>query len=151
MATDTPVDTKQDTSKVKEVAARATSAPAATFAALKRKPRRTSKFLITTVDEAGDEITMEMKFQGLSATEYDALVSEHPPTPKEKQLGAVYNVKTFAPALISAVSVQPRLSYDEAKEIYESDEWSSGEIFDLFIRAQQVCNNGVNVPFNGND
>lgn len=136
------------TGAVAEVAAKAPKTTVATFAALKRKPRRTIEFPVATQDEDGKEHQLLIKYQALSATEYDELVEKHPPTPKEKSLGAVYNIKTFAPALISAVSLVPRMSVEEATEIYNSEDWSGGEVASLFIYAQRVCNAGIDIPFN---
>lgn len=139
---------QQDTQVVAEVAAKAPKSTAATFAALQRKPRRTVTFPVSTVDEDGEETQLMVKFQALSAKDYDKLVAAHPPTPKEKSLGAVYNVDTFAPALISAVSLEPRLTVEEATELYTSPDWSGGEMASLFIQAQRVCNSGIDIPFN---
>jgi hypothetical protein len=123
----------------------------ATFDQLIKKPRRTLSFTVTTLDEDGEEQLLKMKYRALPSKEYDDLISEHPPTTKEKQAGAVYNVDTFAPALISAVSVEPRLSVEQATELYKSPQWSGGEIATLFFNAQRVCNAGLDVPFNARD
>lgn len=138
----------KNTAEVEKVAAKALKGPRkATFSDLTKKPRRTLTFAITTQDEDGD-LSLELKFQAVSAKEYDDLVSAHPPKPKDKANGAAFNLDTFAPALISAVAVEPRLSVEEAAEIYNSPEWSGGEISTLFYNAQRVCNAGLDVPFN---
>jgi len=140
--------TSSDTTKVEEVAAKAATA---TFAQLRAKPRRTLSFTVTTTDEDGDELALRIKYRAISSKEYDDLIAEHPPTQKEKQAGAVYNVDSFAPALIAAVSAEPKLSIEQATELYKSPDWAGGEIATLFFNAQRVCNSGLDVPFNARD
>ena len=144
----------EDISAVEKVAAKAGSVEAstnATYAALLGKPRRTLSFTVTTENEDGDEIALTMKYQAISSKRYDDLVAEHPPTPKEKAAGSIYNVETLAPALISAVSLIPALSVTQATAIYTSGSWSGGEIGNLFMNAIRVCNSGLDVPFSARD
>src|SRR5690348_16554108 len=137
-----------DTAGVEKVAAKALAGPRkATFSDLTKKPRRTLTFTVLTQDEDGD-VQLEMKYKAISAKEYDDLVAAHPPKPKDKQSGASFDLDTFAPALIAAMSVDPKLTEDEAKEIWDSPEWSGGEVSTLFFNAQRVCNAGLDVPFN---
>lgn len=142
-------DTKDKT--VEEVATAALEAPVATFAQLRAKPRRTMTFPLSTQDENGDEIVMRMKYRALSPKEYDELIEAHPPTTEQKRNGATYNIDSFAPAIIAAVSAEPKLTLEQAKEIYTSPDWSGGELSSLYIRAMQVCNAGLDVPFNARD
>jgi hypothetical protein len=123
----------------------------ATFSSLAKKPRRVLNFTVFTSDDAGEQVAQSMRYKALSGREYDDLQAAHPPTSKGKALGQQYNLDTFAPALISAVSVIPKLTYDEAKTIYTSDTWAGGEITALFINALRVCNAGLDVPFNERD
>lgn len=123
----------------------------ATYAALMGKPRRTMSFDLTTANEDGEDVVLKLKYQAISSKAYDDLVAEHPPTAKEKTAGAVYNVETLAPALISAVSLVPKLSVVQATAVYTSGNWSGGEIGNLFMNAVRVCNSGLDVPFNARD
>ena len=123
----------------------------ATFASLRAKPRRTVTFPVNTVDEDGEEVVVLMKYRALPSKGYDELIEAHPPTSEQKKTGQIYNIDTFAPALIAAVSYEPVLSVDEAKEIYTSPDWSGGELTTLFIKAMQVCNAGLDIPFNARD
>jgi hypothetical protein len=135
--------------KVSEVAA---AAPRfVTFDQLVAKPRRKLTFPIHTIDADGDEIVLQMTYQSLTNREYDELVERHPPEAREKAKGAQFNVMTFSPALVSAVSFEPRISFEQAKMIFESDTWSGGELATLFINAQRVCNSGLDVPFTVRD
>ena len=123
----------------------------ATFDLLIKKPRRTLDFTIYTRGDDGEELALQMRYQAISSKRYDELQAANPPASKERQQGAIYNVDTFAPALISEVSLDPKLSYEQASELYHSDDWAPGEISNLFINALSVCNQGLNVPFNARD
>lgn len=143
-----PETVPQDTLEKVAAEAPVNGAQVATFAALRAKPRRVMTFDVTTVGEDGKDLVLRVKFRAIPSTEYDNLVEAHPPTPKQKSEGAAYNVDTFAPALIAAVSNEPKMTYEQAKELYDAPDWSGGEISGLFIRAMQVCNSGLDVPFN---
>lgn len=140
----------QDT--VAEVAAKAIKdGGEATFEQLMKKPRRTLAFTVYSLDDEGEEIALNLKYRALSSKEYDDLQSAHPPSAKEKRDGAIYNVDTFAPALIASVAVTPKLSVEQASQLYHSPEWSGGEIATMFLNALRVCNAGLDVPFSARD
>ncbi len=90
-----------------------------------------------------------IRFQALGSKEYDDLIAEHPPTAKQKKEDASWNPDTFAPALIAACSVDPKISEDDATKIWESESWSRGELMDLFVQIQQLNAEGLDVPFTG--
>lgn len=119
----------------------------ATMDHLRKKKRRERVVQIQTVDDDGDDLTLEMRFRAISSRAYDKLVAEHVPTAKQREQGALYNPDTFAPALISACSLEPKLSVEEATEITTSDEWSSGETGGLFVECIRLCQAGLDVPF----
>lgn len=121
--------------------------PSATFNDLIKKPKRESTFLLPVTDDAGRDADLVIRYRAISSRAYDDLVAAHPPTEKQKKDGSVYNIDTFAPALISAVSLDPKLSVEQANEIYTSDDWSPGELGTLFINALKLCNAGMDVPF----
>ena len=136
---------------LEEIATQATAEPTSeylSFADLQRKPRRSISFDVTTIDEEGHPHVGKMKFVGLPPKEYDDLVAAYPPSGREKAMGAAYDADTFTPALIAAVSNQPRLSVEQVKDLIESGSWSSGEAMSLFLYAQRACNAGIDVPFN---
>lgn len=133
----------EDTDRVKSALR---TRPATVGDLLKKKPRRTT-VTIPSVDDDGKTIELQLLFQAISSRDYDDLISKHRPTSEQKKEGAAYNVDTFAPALISAVAIEPAISLDEAKAIYDSDEWSGGEIGGLFLEALRLCNAGLDVPF----
>ena len=140
---------EHDTTAVEEIAQKHTTGPRkATFADLRGKPTRRHDFHVTVADGDGNEVELQMSFRGISSTAYDDLLAAHPPTQSEKIKGAIYNGKTFPSALIAAVSLEPKLSYEEVLELSTSDSWSQGEFADLFFNAQKVCNSGLDVGFN---
>lgn len=117
----------------------------ATLEMLRGKRRRTKDLKFKIGD---DEVVL--KFQAISAKELDALRSRHKPTMDQKMEGMQFNPETFPPALISACLVQPVMTYEEAKEIWDSDDWSQGELATLFGTAMDLQTEGLNVPFTEN-
>jgi hypothetical protein len=124
------------------------SVPTASVEELLAKPRRKLTFQLTIEGEDGHPLTRTIVYQAISGPDYDALLEEHPPTSKQREDSAVFNIDTFAPALISAVSLQPKLTYEQAEQLYKDPSWSGGEIGTLYFNAQRVCNAGLDVPFN---
>lgn len=120
---------------------------AATFKDLQSKPKRTKVVTIKVADEDGDIIDLEVTLKAIGSQAYDDLMAKHPPTADQKKESATYNPDTFGPALISACSWEPRLTPNEATEIWTSDDWSRGEVMELFVGAIEVCSKGLDVPF----
>lgn len=139
-----------DLDGVAAVAAKALATPAVSFADLMAKPVRTLSFPVVLADGEGTR-TLTMKYRAIVAKEYDRLLEANPPSAKEKAAGAIYHLDTFAPALIAAVSAEPRLSIEQATALYENPQWSGGELSTLFYNAQRVCNTGLDIPFNARD
>lgn len=121
----------------------------ATLDLLKNKPRSKTEFSIYIADDDGEEVEVKLKFRAIGMRDYDKLVSKYPPKPAEVAEGATFNMDTFAPALIAACSVEPEMSYDDAKAIWDSPDWSRGDLMALFKNAVDVNNRGVDIPFNG--
>jgi hypothetical protein len=91
--------------------------------------------------------TKPFDFEAISAGDYEELKLKHPATPaqvKEAQrLGRMPNVldeNTFPPALIQRCCVKPRLTIDNAKEIWNDPKWSAAGAKSLFDAAVIVCN-----------
>ena len=122
---------------------------AATFKDLQSKPKRTKDVVLKVPDEDGEIIEFVVTLKAVGSKAYDDLVAKHPPTSEQKKDNAQYNPDTFGPALISACSFEPRLTPNEATEIWTSEDWSRGEIMELFVAAVEVCSKGLDVPFTG--
>jgi len=59
------------------------------------------------------------------------------------------NITTFNPALVAATLAEPqRITEDEAKELFSLDNWSSGELAQIFDIAAAVCLQGFDIPRN---
>jgi len=108
---------------------------------LKSKKRKTSELSITINDEP-----LVLKFQAISATELDKLRAKHPPTKAQVASGQGINFETFQPALVAATLVDPAMTEDEAREMWTSDYWSSGELAQIFEASSEVCLAGLDVP-----
>lgn len=113
----------------------------ATLEDLKHKPRRTKEIELPM---GSDVLTITVR--SINTKAYDDLVSEHPPSKKDKDSGASWNVDTFAPALISACSMEPAIDLETAQSMWVSDDWARGELLDLFMACIDVCNAGFKVP-----
>lgn len=119
----------------------------ATFRDLLNKPARTKEVTLAIPDSDGAMVEYVFTLRAIGSKAYDVLVGLHPPTAEQKKDGAAYNPDTFGPALISACAVSPQLTANEAKELWESDEWSRGEVMELFVAAVEVNSRGLDVPF----
>ena len=108
---------------------------------LKSKKRKTSELLINVNDEQ-----LVLKFQAISAVELDKLRAKHPPTKVQQANGQGINFETFQPALVAATLIDPEMSEDDAREMWASDYWSSGELMQIFEAASDVCLAGLDVP-----
>lgn len=84
-------------------------------------------------------------FEGLGRRKFEALTVEHPPTREQrdraKAVGgfASWNPDEFAPALISACLVEPKLSTAEVRELWDHPAWNQAELGELFEAAIFVC------------
>lgn len=117
---------------------------------LRGKRRARETFSIYVTDDEGGQHEVKMTYQSIGAREYDKLVSKHPPKPEQRVEGAQFDLDTFAPALIARCCVDPEMSEQEAKEIWDSPDWSRGELMILFRHAVELNNRGIDIPFNEN-
>jgi hypothetical protein len=122
-------------------------APTATLDQLKKKKRVTKTATVVLNDDAGEPVEVSLTFQGIPAFQYDRLISKHPPRPKDKKQGYGYNPDAFGPAIVAATCIDPPMSEEDAKEIWESEDWNRGELMILLMSAIEVCTTGLNIPF----
>lgn len=135
--------------EARRAAARSAKRKPATIADLKRKKVRTDTVEIPTYDEDGEEVVMTVRIKAIGSVAYDKLVAANPPNRVQRERGDNWNVDSFAPALISACAIEPKMTVEDATDIYTSDEWSAGEVGALFWACQRICNAGTEVPFTG--
>ena len=95
----------------------------------------TAEAAVAAAQAAVDADTIELRFRGLPRPDYEALIAAHPPTEKQATDGAPWNIDTFAPALISASSVDG-MPVDDAK--FFLDTWGDVEANALFGAAHSV-------------
>ena len=122
---------------------------AATLDMLKGKKRHETTFSLY-LDNDGEEQEVTLTFRAIGMREYDRLVGKHPPKTDQRAEGASFNIDTFAPALIAACSVEPDLTEADALEIWNSPDWSRGDLMVLFRNAVDVNNRGLDIPFSAN-
>lgn len=86
----------------------------------------------------------ELVFHALPGSEYKQLVRAHPPTVEDNEehqklhgMPAEFDADTFAPALISASCVEPKMTEAEVASLPESG-WSNAEYVRLFQLALMV-------------
>lgn len=82
-------------------------------------------------------------FRSISAKEYDRMLTDNPPNTDQRAAGTIYNINTFAPALLARVVVEPEISEDEWTEIWNSPDWNRGELMGFFSEAVELCNTGL--------
>ena len=124
-----------------------TASKRATLDMLKNKPRSTTEFSLFLSDGNGSNNEVTLKFQAIGMQAYDKLVAKHPPNTEQRAEGSSFNIDTFAPALIAACSMEPEISPAEAKEIWDSEDWSRGDVMVLFRNAVDLNNRGLDIPF----
>lgn len=122
----------------------------ASLARLQSKKAREKTVEIELPAETGEGTEkVELLFRSIGATEYDRLVTKFPPTSAQKKEGAAYNIDLFAPALLSAVLVDPAMTEEEARELWNSEQWNRGELIVLFREAIDICITGVSMDPTG--
>jgi hypothetical protein len=116
-----------------------------------REAKEAKARALSRLDEAiaaAEGASYEFVLQSISKRRFDALVQEHPPTPKqiadaEKRnlLVPDVNVDTFAPALVAACCIDPTLTLEQAQEMWEDEDsdWSQGELNQLWWTARSIC------------
>src|SRR4051812_44930679 len=127
----------------------------ATLADLKGKRARKGKAVLAMLDEDDELIELEIRLVALSHKDYDELQAQFPPTRKQRdrafeagQSPPSFDMDAFAPELIAACAVEPKISVDDMKEMWGSGQWSGGELISLFMECQRICQSGLDIPFN---
>lgn len=128
------------TPEVEVKAAQRTKAKRATLDMLIGKLPNKEEFTVA-LGTAGERISF--LFVAIGATEYDELLTEHPPTAEQKVGGASYNINTFAPALLARVCREPGISVGDWNNIWTSPAWGRGELMGLFFKAANICSKDI--------
>lgn len=97
------------------------------------------------VEEAG--AIAEIKVRGIGRQRYDKLQADHPPTEEQRkkhkrenpeQPPLTENPDTFPIALIAACAVEPTMTVEQVKELWDSDEWNLAECMTLMMACIEV-------------
>lgn len=131
-----------ESKSVEARAAQSAAAKKATLSLLRSKRRRTKT---VTIQVGGEDLALT--FGAISSHDLDKLQGKHTPTVEQRARGMVFNPETFSPALVAACLIDPEMSESEAREIWTSTEWSTGELNFLFETASTLCMEGLNIPF----
>ena len=110
-------------------------------AEIKAEDETVEKDLLSKAEAALQAVvdtTRTFKFRSLGRTTYRKIIAAHPPTDTDHTAARVesgdmnarasWNRETFFPALVHAASVGPQLTEAEVTEIFESPDWSDGEV-----------------------
>lgn len=82
--------------------------------------------------------------RSLAPHAYDHLLAAHPPEKQHREQAkamggiATFNPDTFPAALIAASLVEPALSEDEVRSLYDDPEWSTGDLTAMFNEALRL-------------
>lgn len=98
-----------------------------------------------TMRERVAEASITFTFRSIGRKPWDDLVGEHPPTKdqvdkaKREGLGVPnVNQDSFPVAAIAASVVEPTLTVDDVKDMWDSPDWSDGELTILYQAALMV-------------
>ena len=102
---------------------------------------------IEALEEEAREVTVTFSFRDLGRKRFEDLWKACPPTEDQKEKGYEWDPDEFSPLIIAESSVEPKLTLEEAKELY--DTWSTAEAEMLAMTAINA-NMGVNsIPLSG--
>jgi predicted transcriptional regulator len=105
---------------------------------------------LESLRESVEDKKTTFTFRDPGRQKFDALVDAHPPTAKDKKENNYqWNPDSFVPALLSLCSVDPKLTEEEGKEIY--NEWGRGDVEALFNAALQASLEQASIPFTKRD
>jgi hypothetical protein len=89
--------------------------------------------------------TVTILLRALGRLEYDKMLTECPPSAKQRAEGQSYDQAKFAPKLMAKVIVDPQRSEVDWRNTWNDENWNRAELGDLFFSCVEVCSVGVNV------
>jgi hypothetical protein len=114
----------------------------ATFEAMANK-RRAEREVSVVLNEGEEPVSF--LFRALGIRDYDRLVTEYPPTKDQMAQGAAFDINKFGPALLSQSVIEPPLSIEQWRSIWNGQNWSGGEISGLYSVAMELSSKGLNL------
>lgn len=103
--------------------------------ALLTKQAATAKTELAAAQKAYDQKTVKLRFTALERQELELLQKQHPATEQDEAIGDDYAMDTFAPALISAASLDG-MPVDYARKCLNT--WSPADAKDLWNAAWSI-------------
>lgn len=103
---------------------------------------------LDALEEKIAEARQPFVFQAIGRKSYSALLDEYKPRdgdPDDKEYG--FNAAEFPPRLIALSSHDPPITLDQAREIWDGDDWSDAETTALVAAAILANKEIVDVPF----
>lgn len=101
-----------------------------------------------------DGAVVAFSFRSIGRKAYQNLIDEHPATEEQQkeareegnaiglsaQLSRLqWNADTFPPALVAAASLEPKITAEEAWEVFHvSEDWNQAELTALFVTARRA-------------
>lgn len=92
-----------------------------------------------------EEQTASFVFRSLGRRDFEALIDAHPVTKEQREKAKKngeeplqFDWETFPQALVQACCIDPVLTLDEVKELWESDVWNTAELTGLWEAAFAV-------------
>jgi hypothetical protein len=125
---------KSSADEAEQALAAATGADDADRTALEAQAKD-AKAELATAQKAFDKASITLRFTALERKELAALQAAHPPTEEDEAEGDDFHSDTFAPALISAASLDG-MPLDYARHCLDS--WSASDARGLWNAAWQI-------------
>ncbi|WP_329474247.1 hypothetical protein OIE75_40765 (plasmid) [Streptomyces sp. NBC_01723] len=99
------------------------------------KQHKDAKTELTAAQKAYDACTVVLRFTALERKELEKLQNQHPASEEEEEKGEGFAMDTFAPALISAASLDG-MPVEKARQYL--DTWSTADAGDLWRAAWSI-------------
>lgn len=92
-----------------------------------------------------EEETVMFVFRALRRIDYRELIESHPASDEDQSEGFDFDPETLGPELISLSAVDPEMSLDEVKDLW--DEWDDATVTELYSAALLVNKEVRDIPF----
>lgn len=107
--------------------------------------REDARAVLEEVKARAAEVTVTFKFRSLGRTAFEELLRDHPPSDTDKEKAKAkgedppnFSFESFPIALVANSCIEPELSIDNVKEMWQSEDWNESELITLFNAAFMV-------------
>lgn len=90
------------------------------------------------------EATIEFTLRAIGRKQYADLMEQHPPTDEQRKdarragTEATFDGETFYPAVIAASLVEPQMSEEDVKELFDSEAFNAAEVLQFVSAVIEV-------------